>query len=389
MESDATDQLLGTTGLAGCVRSVGMPDLHPGGSYPIGAVVATREVVHPQLVGGDAGCGARLVVTSTARITPDQLERRLRAQFEAPLLDDADPDALFDAAWHRGARGLSEIDGLPDGLRWLAAREPEDDGALASGDPGPYLKSFAMSLGTVGGGNHFAELARVSDVVDTDEAARLGLVRGAHVALAHSGSRGLGTALGVRWGNRPLVGDDRARYLGELAGACRFARANRLALTYRLLVALGALRDHVLRATVDLTHNDVRAEPVDGQPAWLHRKGVAPAPEGAATIVLGSRGAPSWILRGTGSERGLGSVAHGAGRKMKRSEATAKLKARYRRRDVERSALGGRLICDDAALLFEEHPDAYKAIEPVIAALEDHGLATRVAALTPIMTVKL
>ena len=47
------------------------------------------------------------------------------------------------------------------------------------------------------------------------------------------------------------------------------------------------------------------------------------------------------------------------------------------------------VICDDKILLFEEHPDAYKAIEPVIAALEHHGQATRVAALTPIATVKL
>jgi release factor H-coupled RctB family protein len=74
---------------------------------------------------------------------------------------------------------------------------------------------------------------------------------------------------------------------------------------------------------------------------------------------------------------------------MTRSEATAKLKHRYLRREVTRSALGGRVLCDDPALLFEEHPDAYKPIEPVIAALEAQGQATRVAALTPLLTVKL
>jgi release factor H-coupled RctB family protein len=94
-------------------------------------------------------------------------------------------------------------------------------------------------------------------------------------------------------------------------------------------------------------------------------------------------------MRGTGAELGLRSVAHGAGRRMKRGEALAKLKDRYQRREVARSALGGRVLCDDQALLFEEHPDAYKAIEPVIAALEAHGLASRVASLTPIVTVKL
>jgi release factor H-coupled RctB family protein len=97
----------------------------------------------------------------------------------------------------------------------------------------------------------------------------------------------------------------------------------------------------------------------------------------------------SWIMTGTGAEHGLRSVAHGAGRRMKRSEALAKLKDRYRRTEVVRAALGGRVVCDDQALLFEEHPDAYKAIEPVIAALEAHRQATRVADLTPIATVKL
>jgi release factor H-coupled RctB family protein len=94
-------------------------------------------------------------------------------------------------------------------------------------------------------------------------------------------------------------------------------------------------------------------------------------------------------MRGTGAEAGLRSVAHGAGRRMTRSEAVDKLKHRYRRSEVVRSPLGGRVICDDRQLLFEEHPDAYKPIEPVIAALEAHHQATRVAALTPIITVKL
>ena len=49
-------------------------------------------------------------------------------------------------------------------------------------------------------------------------------------------------------------------------------------------------------------------------------------------------------MRGTGAALGLGSVAHGAGRKMKRSEALAKLKDRYRRREVARSPGGGRVM---------------------------------------------
>jgi release factor H-coupled RctB family protein len=389
MESEATRQLAVAAQLEGCVRAAGMPDLHPGSGSPIGCVIATRDVVHPHLIGTDAGCGARVVVTSVDRISPDRLERRLRDAFDSSPLDGVDPRALFDAVWQRGARALAELDGVPEGLCRLATREPGDDDLPPSGDPAPYRLGFEASLGTIGHGNHFAEIARVGRVLDPEAGAAVGLVRDAVVVLAHSGSRGLGAALADTWGTRILRGGDLAGYLGELAGACRFARANRLVLTYRLLTALGALRDHTLRGSFDISHNDVRSERVDGADAWVHRKGAAPAPAGALTIVLGSRGAPSWIMRGTGGEAGLGSAAHGAGRRMTRSEAVDKLGHRYRRSEVVRSPLGGRVLCDDKILLFEEHPDAYKAIEPVICALETHRQATRVAALTPLITVKL
>jgi release factor H-coupled RctB family protein len=389
MESEATRQLAAVAQLAGCVHAAGMPDLHPGRGFPIGAVVATRELVYPHLVGGDAGCGARVAVTTVEKTAPDRLERRLRDAFAATLFDDVDPAALFEAVWHHGPRALATLDGVPDDLRWLAARTDEADDLPVSGDPVAYRAGFAASLGTIGGGNHFAEVSRIGRVLDPAAGEAIGLSRNALVVLVHSGSRGLGAALAAAWGTQVVSGDDRARYLGELAGACRFARANRLVLTYRLLSALGALRDHTLRGSFDVTHNDVRRQTVGGDDAWVHRKGAAPAPDGALTVVLGSRGAPSWIMVGTGAAPGLGSVAHGAGRKMTRSEAIDKLKHRYHRRDVVRAALGGRVLCDDPSLLFEEHPDAYKAIEPVIAALEAHGQATRVADLTPIVTVKL
>jgi release factor H-coupled RctB family protein len=73
---------------------------------------------------------------------------------------------------------------------------------------------------------------------------------------------------------------------------------------------------------------------------------------------------------------------------MARSEARAKLGARHTRASLERTAIGARVICGDTALMYEEHPDAYKAIEPVVASLETEGAARRVAALVPLVTVK-
>ncbi|WP_437997093.1 RtcB family protein [Sorangium sp. So ce185] len=387
LEGNAVQQLARVAALPGCVRAVGMPDLHAGRGIPIGAAFAFADRVVPQLIGGDAGCGVRLVATSIGRMSADVLERRARQAMEDDPLADCDPAAVFEQVWRRGARGLAEVDGVPEALAQLAAAELED-GLRPSGDASPYRAGYEGALGSVGGGNHFLEIARVGAPRDPAAAAALGLSAGDLVVLAHSGSRGLGGALGQRWGDAVLEGDAAEPYLGELAGACRFARANRLLLAYRMLRALGAARASKIAGGLDLTHNDVAREIVGGAPAWVHRKGAAPARGSDFTVVLGSRGAPSWVMRASDAEAGLRSVAHGAGRKMGRSEAREKIAARYRRRELARTELGGRVVCDDPALLLEEHPDAYKPIAPVIESLVEAGLATAVAPLVPVITVK-
>jgi release factor H-coupled RctB family protein len=387
MSGDAVMQFARVAGQPGCVRAVAMPDLHAGRGIPIGAVFAFDACVVPSLIGGDAGCGVRVVATAAGKMAPDKLERRAREAMDDDLLDGCDPGELFEAAWHRGPRGLADLAGIPDDLARLAADEV-DPGGITSGDPSPYRGGFEGALGTVGGGNHFVEISRVSEVRDAAAAAELGLSREALVVVAHSGSRGLGSALARRWGEGALSGEAMIAYLQDLAGACRFARTNRFLLAARLLRALGAARASKRAGGFDVTHNDVVREAVSGVEAWVHRKGAAPARGHDATIVLGSRGAPSWVMRASDCDAGLRSVAHGAGRRMGRTEAREKIKARYRRADLTRTDLGGRVVCADAQLLLEEHPDAYKPIEPVVASLVDAGLATAVAALTPVVTVK-
>lgn len=395
IEGEAVAQFARVSGLPGCVRAAAMPDLHPGRGIPVGAVFAFADGVHPALIGGDAGCGARVVVTSERAPSGDALVRRAEAALDDEPLAGVDGAALLTAAWTRGVRGLCDLDGVSGPLARLAELEPEDGELGPSGDVTPYLGLGGAFIGTVGGGNHFVEVAEVAEVRDAGRAAALGLARNRLVVVAHSGSRGLGGLLAARFTGEVLAdAGERARYLGELAGACRVARVNRFVLAYRLLRAIGAARPSKITGGFDVIHNDVRWEPLDGAGsdggggAWVHRKGAAPAAAGAATIVLGSRGAPSWLLEGHGAAAALASVAHGAGRRMGRSEARAKIKARYHRVELRRTALGGRVICDDADLLYEEHPDAYKPIAPIIDAIVRHGLAHPVAALHPLLTVK-
>jgi len=384
MDGEGVEQLARVAGLPGCVRAVGMPDLHAG---PVGAVFAFADRVRPELLGGDGGCGVRVTATLVGRMSVHTMERRVEAALADAPLAECTPRALFDAVWGRGVRGLVELPGVPDALARLAALEP-DDALGPSGDPEPYRGGFEAQLGTVGGGNHFVEIARVASVSDAAAAERAGLAKGELVVVAHSGSRGLGYAVGRRFQGRELSGDAIAPYLADLAGACRFARANRFVLAYRMLVALGAARPDKVAGRLDLTHNDVAREVVGGAPAWVHRKGAAPARGDDLTVVLGSRGAPSWVLKATDCEEGLRSVAHGAGRRMSRGEARAKIRARYTRASLTRTKLGGRVLCADPELLYEEHPDAYKPVEPVVESLIEAGLATPVAELVPVVTVK-
>jgi release factor H-coupled RctB family protein len=392
MEGAALEQLARVAAFDGCVRVVGMPDLHPGPTVPIGVAVGFDDRIYPQLVGGDAGCGVRVVAFAKLKQKGDRLEQRIREATDSPPLPDLDRRAAMHAVWRSGPRGLIGVPGVPESLAELAAAlDPEADDHLPPSGELPELfaelaEHHGEALGSIGGGNHFVELAHIERVFAEP---RWGLSRGEFAIVAHSGSRGLGAALAARWGHDCLsTAEQRSTYLAELAGACRYARANRLILAWHLLDALGAAKPGRVRGSFDLIHNDVAQERVEQRELWVHRKGCAPAHADQPTVVLGTRGTASYVMRGLGQQGCLCSVAHGAGRRMTRSEARAKVAHKYARKSLTRTACGSRVICDDKDLLYEEHPDAYKNIDDVVESLEHAGAATRVAMLVPMLTVK-
>lgn len=383
MESEAEAQLARTASHPACSRAVGMPDLHPGRGIPIGAAFLFDDHVVPSLVGSDAGCGVLVIVGRKDGPRGDALERRVLSALEEPLLPDVDASTLLARAWHLGPRGLLGMEGIPESLNELAERVGDDHlGPSAGAEP---TGSFAAQLGTIGGGNHFAEISRVDKITDKAQAKALGITADAQVVLVHTGSRALGAELATHFASQAFVAANSGEYLGALNGAIRYARVNRLLTAWRFLRAAGLGTSNRIATAFDIVHNAVERS-ADNK--FLHRKGAAPAERDQPTVVLGSRGAPSWLMLGLGNDACLCSVAHGAGRRMGRSEAYDKLRARHTRASLERSALGTRVICDDTVLMYEEHPEAYKPIEPIIASLEDAGAAARVASLVPLLTVK-
>ncbi len=320
--------------------AVGLPDLHPGKGTPIGAAFISVGAVYPALVGSDIGCGIGLWRTKLNGRKPKR------------------------EAWADKLRGLDDAwDGDAD--QWLAAR-----GIAASG--------FEHCLGTIGSGNHFAELQAIESVANPAVCEEHGLTEDAAYLCVHSGSRGFGESV-----LREHI-EDNTGYLARHDRAVQWARANRELIAARIFDCLKTEGTRLL----DVCHNSVEQIDFDGTPGWLHRKGAAPSTSGIV-VIPGSRGALSYVVRPVDPRVDSAySLAHGAGRKWSRSDSRARLENRYSPKDLARTELGSHVICEDKALLYEEAPQAYKNITTVIADLVDAGLAEVIAVLKPIITYK-
>lgn len=94
LEDAALQQLSITAALPGMRRVVGLPDLHPGRGYPVGAAFFSQGCFYPALVGNDIGCGMALWQTGVlaSKVKLDKLDQRL-GDLDHPLLE-AERDTL-------------------------------------------------------------------------------------------------------------------------------------------------------------------------------------------------------------------------------------------------------------------------------------------------------
>lgn len=469
IESSAIDELLTVLETAGTLRTLAeatgvldlepridqvvcTPDFHKGAGIPIGTVLRTVGALIPQAVGNDINCGMRVEVTSLSvdgvRPRLDQLERALRHLFfeggrrigltprhREGLLRDGLP-GLLDAGVPAGADqhgawgqvGDTDRTGLLHASRFSVPTAEAFADWINSGSAGTDGISYDSIVGSVGGGNHFAEVQYVSAVHDGATAYAWGLAPGRVVTMVHSGSLSLGhqaNATGVdqaraAWpstvplpANRilPMVFDERSahrrqRYLTAMSNAANFAVGNRFFLALMLRAGLTAVAGELdSRAVYDAPHNLLWPA---GDGTVVHRKGATPAagPDGAAmpwgepVIVPGSMGAPSYLLRGLGCDRALSSACHGAGRRVPRGVAArgndTELDAFLREfRVVTPVDPADPAICARRDLieawrrdLKQEAPLAYKDIGPIVRSLQLAGVAEPVVELRPLLTVK-
>lgn len=346
IEETAIDQLRYTAKLAGMLKVCGMPDLHPGRTYPIGAAFFTVDKIYPALVGGDIGCGMSLWQTELVRRQNlDKLEKK-----------------------------IGNID------KELSSEQAEN------------LLGFppkTQASGTIGAGNHFAEIVQVEHIFQPETAEKLGINEQALQLIVHSGSRGLGGEILRTYLNKfnyePLNAnsEDANNYFQQHNLALAYAVENRCLIAQRIF--------HNLKTTgnqlIDIFHNFVEKTCIAGQNGYLHRKGAA-ASDRQFAIIPGSRGSFSYLVATKPNDLALNSIAHGAGRKWKRSDCQARLINKFSTEQLKRTQYKSRVICEDKGLLYEEAPQAYKDIESVMAALMDADIIQPIVRFSPVLTYK-
>ncbi|MDR0355852.1 MAG: RtcB family protein [Deltaproteobacteria bacterium] len=382
MESGAARQLAFIDTYPGVSEVVGLPDLH-GGRSPVGLAVISRDFIYPYILGNDVGCGMALFETDIPcrRFKLDRAEKALSAAFATSDADSAEQFRKGSTSADKGRfkRRRLSLETTEEPVEPLAETSalPEEETPLG-------LKN-SRDLGTIGGGNHFAEFQKIERIVDAKAAESLGLDGDKIFLLIHSGSRSLGQAVLSAFASETGYGlaDPKAmEYLAAHDEAMAWAVLNRRLIAQRVLDAIGVKSG--LRLAADLPHNFL--ESFEG--SFIHRKGAVSA-DVPFVVLPGSRGTMTYLLKPKEAAKDWGrSLSHGAGRKWPRSLCRERLSKKKDKFSLTRTELGGRVVCRDAENLFQEAPEAYKDVRQVVDCLTSREAAEVSAIFRPLLTFK-
>jgi tRNA-splicing ligase RtcB len=441
-EDKTLEQLKNTTHLPGIQKyALCMPDGHQGYGFPVGGVAgidAENGCISPGAVGYDINCGVRMLKTNLTYEDIQGHEEELVDKLFANI-----PSGLGGGGIHDGT--MDDIEAILErGMDWaVEAGYAVDDDLAHCEDEGyrPEADASKISqkakdrgknqIGSLGSGNHFLEVQRVTDVYRADVAADFGLDEDQIVVLIHCGSRGLGHQVCTDYlreieqthqgllnqlpdkelAAAPAGSQLAEDYYGAMCAAINFAWVNRQLIMHRTRRVFEQVfdrswEDMEMNLLYDVAHNIAKKEihEVEGEEKelYVHRKGATRAfpagrPEvpsayrdvGQPIIIPGSMGAGSYVLRG--GENSLaetfGSTAHGAGRLMSRTQA----KQEYWGEDVQDDLREQEHIyvkAQSGATVAEEAPGVYKDVDEVVRVSDALGIGDRVARTFPVCNIK-
>ncbi len=403
-EEGAIEQAVNLTKLPFIFRHVAlMPDTHQGYGMPIGGVIACKDVVVPNAVGMDIGCGMAAVKTNikSENMTTERVKEiisiiRKTVPVGFKWFDDFDRKKILEH---------------PELFNYFAEKVKHHHIAYQE------QERFLKQLGTLGGGNHFIELQKGDD--------------GYIWFMVHSGSRNLGAKIAEHYHNLakehckmrhsqipnedlaflPFNSEAGKDYIIEMNFALLFAQANRDSMVNRIKEAFKKVpckdcngnggtkgqKCDVCNGTVEsgegykveflecinIHHNYAAFEHHFDENVIVHRKGATSARAEQLGIIPGSQGTCSYIVRGLGNPESFMSCSHGAGRKMSRNQAKKKLNLEdeIKKMDDQGIVHGIRNKKD-----LDEASGAYKDIDVVME--EQKDLVEIVTKLLPIGVVK-
>ncbi|MBI4697405.1 MAG: RtcB family protein [Nitrospirae bacterium] len=441
LEVHAIEQVANVASLPGIVgSSLAMPDIHTGYGFTIGGVAAfdlDEGIISPGGVGYDINCGVRLLRSS------------LRKEEVVPRIKDL-VEALYThiptGVGSKGKLRLSIEDEkklLLKGARWaveqgFSDREDlehiESGGCIDGADPDlisdkAYERGKAQQ-GTLGSGNHFAEIQYVDEIYDEAAGNRLGLYKDHITVMIHTGSRGFGhqvctdfldimeraaTKYKIALYDKelacaPFKSPEAQDYLAAMRAAANYAWANRQCIMHWvkesfMQVLNAGPKGLGMSLIYDVAHNIAKVEEhtINGNKmkVVVHRKGATRAfppghPElpasyrdlGQPVLIPGDMGRASYVLLGTekAMTESFGSTCHGAGRVMSRHQAIKKAKGRAIWREMADKGIIVRSAGRET--LAEEMSEAYKDISSVVDVVHRAGISKKIVRLRPIGVIK-
>ncbi len=342
-----------------------MPDVHAGAGCTIGTTMTIRDKIVPNLVGVDIGCGMETLI----------------------IHKDSDASKNFDPA------ALDRIirKNIPCGYDIRKFTHKYVDEVEWNSIKGKFTKNRArLSLGTLGGGNHFIE-------ADRDEAGNLYIV-------VHSGSRHAGLEIAeyyqeMAWKQlngktkadvdamiAELKAQDRQAeiedklqelnaqiktsipkdlayvegylfddYINDMRIMQHFARLNRKAMIDVISIGLHLKQDEIVDQFTTI-HNYIDTENM------ILRKGAVSAMKGEKLLIPINMRDGSLVCIGKGNEDWNCSAPHGAGRIMSRTKAKKELSMEEFK--AEMSGIYSTTVSKET---LDEAPMAYKTMDDIVA----------------------
>ncbi|WP_298650580.1 RtcB family protein [uncultured Proteiniphilum sp.] len=333
-----------------------MPDGHVGKGCTVGTTMTITDKITPNLVGVDIGCGMLTTKLHEKEINLPELDRVIKKEVPSGFAIRGEAVAKFDFSDLRCAKHAD-------------------------------LGRALLSIGTLGGGNHFIEVNKGED--------------NSLYLVIHSGSRHLGVNVwkyyqDLAWKNvnevstirkeriddlkkqgrkkeietelkklrKPpaskdlayLEGSDFDDYLNDMQIVQRFASRNRETMANVILAEMGLTIAHQF----ETVHNyiDIRHK--------ILRKGAVSAHKGEILLIPVNMRDGSLICRGKGNEDWNYSAPHGAGRLMSRSKAKELLSM-----DEYEESMRGIYSSTVSQSTLDEAPQAYKPMEEIMSAIAD------------------